>query len=72
MEKRIVCNGCGKEIEIVNGIAGQDYLSIKKEWGYFSGKDGKAQELVLCEDCWDELLSRLKVPVLTTEVTELM
>lgn len=72
MEKRIVCNGCGKEIKIVNGIAGQDYLSIKKEWGYFSGKDGKLQELILCEACWDELLSRLKIPALTTEVTELM
>lgn len=72
MEKRISCNCCGREIETVNGIARQDYLHIKKEWGYFSNKDGKIQEMILCENCWDELCSRLIIPVSDTEVTELM
>ena len=72
MEKKIICNCCGKEIETVNGIARQDYLPIKKEWGYFSKKDGKIQELVLCEDCWDDFCSRLAVPVVTTEAVELI
>lgn len=72
MEKRIICNCCGQEMKTVNGIARQDYLLIKKAWGYFSNKDGKIQELILCEACWDELCEGCKIPVVTTEATELM
>ncbi len=72
MEKRIICNCCGKEIKVAGGIAMEDYLPIKKEWGYFSGKDGKLQECILCEVCWDTITSRFRVPVSATEITELV
>lgn len=72
MEKRIICNCCGKEIKVENGIAMEDYLPIKKEWGYFSGKDGSRQECVLCEACWDNIASRFRIPVSATEITELV
>lgn len=72
MEKRIICNSCGKEIKIARGIAMEDYLPIKKEWGYFSGKDGKRQECILCEACWDEITRHFKIPVSATEMTELI
>ena len=72
MEKRIICNCCGKQIKVENGIAMEDYLLIKKEWGYFSGKDGSRQECVLCEACWDDIASRFRIPVSATEITELV
>lgn len=72
MEKRIICNCCGKEINMERGIARQDYLYIRKEWGYFSKKDGKIQEFYLCEDCYDDMISRFQIPVVTTEMTELI
>ena len=72
MEKKIICNCCGKEIGQEPGIIRQDYLHIEKEWGYFSGKDGKKQEFYLCEECYDEITGRFLHPVTTTEVTELI
>ena len=39
----IYCNSCGKKIETTDNIKREDYLSIKKEWGYFSKKDGEIQ-----------------------------
>ena len=35
----IICNGCGKEICVTDGIPKEDMLSVEKRWGYFSGKD---------------------------------
>ena len=72
MEKTVTCNCCGKGICVEPGINMQDYLYIKKEWGYFSGKDGKIQEFNLCENCYDDMISRFRVPVKDTEMTELV
>lgn len=72
MEEKIICNCCGEEIRVERGIPVQDYLHIKKEWGYFSGKDGKIQQVVLCEACWDNISSQFRIPASATEVTELI
>ena len=31
----IICNGCGKEICVTDGIPKEDMLSVEKRWGYF-------------------------------------
>ena len=72
MNKRIICNCCGKEIPVEQGIAKADYLHVKKEWGYFSGKDGRIQEFTLCENCYDDIVSRFQIPVESADVTELV
>lgn len=72
MEKRIICNCCGKEICVEPGNNMQDYIYIRKEWGYFSRKDGRLQEFNLCEDCFDDIVSHFQVPIAETEVTELI
>lgn len=72
MKKRIMCHCCGREIHVESGIPKQDYLYIKKEWGYFSKKDGKMQEFNLCEECYDDIISRFRIPVTTTDITEYM
>lgn len=78
MEKRIICNCCGKEIGKSEGICEDkgmikaDYLHIEKEWGYFSNKDGRIHEFDLCEECYDEIVSHFQIPPRNTEVTELV
>ena len=62
MEKQnVICNRCGKEFESVDGIL--HGLFVKKEWGYFSGKDLKVHSFNLCEACYDRLLEEFEIPV---------
>ncbi|MGN0151995.1 MAG: hypothetical protein ACI39Q_05935 [Wujia sp.] len=71
-QKSRVCNMCGRTILQENGIFREDYIAVKKSWGYFSKKDGITSSFVLCETCCDALTRRFKVPVSVTETTELV
>lgn len=68
----IICNCCGKEIIIKNEIPTEEFLHIHKIWGYFSSKDGREQEMDICEACMDEWISRFKIPVKSAEITEMI
>lgn len=72
MMRKIICNGCGREIRPEAGAPVAEYLHIDKEWGYFSGKDGEIHDWSLCESCYDRLLAGFQVPVDAREVTELV
>ena len=72
LEQGIVCNGCGRGLQRENGIYREDFVRIRKKWGYFSSKDTENHELVLCEECYDKLVRRLVVPPEITEETELL
>lgn len=72
MLEKIICNNCGREIQEKNGISREDYLYIRKEWGYFSEKDGKIHEFILCEKCYDDIIGDFQKPIKITEVTEFM
>lgn len=48
----VICDCCGKEIAVKNGMATEDFLHIHKEWGYFSQRDGETDEFDICEDCF--------------------
>ncbi len=71
-ERKLCCNQCGKEIRIEQGIAREDFLTVKKKWGYFSKKDGRQDEFCLCEACYDRLIAGFLVPVTEKEMTELV
>ena len=58
---KIICNKCGKEIKVVRGVAQEDFLAVKKCWGYFSNKDNQEDAFELCEDCYDELVASFKI-----------
>ena len=58
---KIICNKCGKEIEVIKGVAQEDYLEVTKRWGYFSNKDNQEDAFDLCEDCYDELVASFKI-----------
>lgn len=60
---KIICNQCGKEIEVVNGIAKEEVLTVEKQWGYFSDKDTELHQFDMCEQCYDKLISSFRIPV---------
>ena len=66
------CNCCGKTLAMKNGILQEDALIIKKEWGYFSHKDLEIHECVLCEECYDEWVAQLPMPVCIRQKNEVM
>ena len=58
---KIICNKCGRVIEVVRGVAREEYLAVDKRWGYFSNKDNQEDSFDLCEDCYDELVASFKI-----------
>lgn len=69
--KTLFCNACGKKILMENGILKEDVFEGKKEWGFFSKKDAAMHSFLLCETCYDEMISRFAIPPTVAEVTEL-
>lgn len=50
----------------------EDFVTIKKQWGYFSKKDGYTHSFVLCEECYDKITAEFKKEVEVIETTELL
>jgi len=70
--KQIHCNKCGNEIKMINEIPREDYILVRKEWGYFSKKDGKTQQFVLCEECVEKLECEFVRPAVGKDTTEML
>ena len=60
---KIICNKCGKVIRVNDGIPEADVLSVEKRWGYFSEKDNERHSFDLCEECYDEWVATLQIPI---------
>jgi len=60
---KIICNKCGKEIVVRNGVPEEDTFSAQKRWGYFSEKDNEVHEIDLCEECYDKWIATFAIPV---------
>lgn len=71
-EKKIYCNCCGKEIGKEPAGQREEYLEVRKEWGFFSEKDGDIHHFILCESCYDQLIQSFCLPVEKTIQTELL
>ena len=71
-QEKIICNRCGKELEVKNGIVLEGYFHGETCWGYFSRKDGERHSFDLCEDCYDDLISSFAVDVTVEYETELL
>ena len=67
----IYCNVFGKKLFIENGILKEDAFEAKKQWGYFSNKDGILHSFVICEKCYDKMIDSFVIPPEITEVHEL-
>ena len=70
-EAYVVCNRCGREIPVREGIPREDFLSVDKTWGYFSSKDGVRVRFVLCEDCVAAVTAEFRIPPAQVRETEL-
>ena len=68
---RVVCNCCGRELKLMDGIPVEDACSVDTLWGYFSNKDTERHNFDLCESCYDKIVAGFKVPPKITDTTEL-
>lgn len=68
--EQIRCNQCGKIIVYGEGTNREDYLTVKKEWGYFSDKDLELHEFHLCENCYDKLIQNFQIPIYIKNIEE--
>jgi len=73
MAKDVICNGCGRKLNSSSdsGILLEDAFVGEKTWGYFSKKDMVRHRFVICEECYDDMVSRFAIPPDEEEVTEL-
>ncbi|MGN0485317.1 MAG: hypothetical protein ACI4HI_17390 [Lachnospiraceae bacterium] len=71
-KKEIYCNACGRKMERRGKFFTEDFISVQKEWGYFSKKDGTVQKFDLCEACMEKITEQFVIPVEETEKTELL
>lgn len=72
MDNKVVCNCCGKKIPVCGEILQEDVLSVDKDWGYFSGKDGKKHRWCMCEACYDKMTGGFVIPVEEIDRTEMI
>lgn len=70
--EKIVCNQCGRELKLKNGIVQEGIFTGEARFGYFSGKDGEKHSFDLCEECYDRLVKGFLVPVTVEEETEFL
>lgn len=68
----VACNMCRKQLEVENGILKEGCFSASAAFGYFSEKDGQLQQFDLCEECYDRLLEKFRIPVQIKEIKELL
>lgn len=66
------CNCCGKILLQEQGVWKEDFASFRKEWGYFSDKDGIVHSFDLCEKCYDRMIESFQIPVDEEEKKELV
>lgn len=71
MLSKVVCNGCGRELKVENGILKEGCFEGKQVFGYFSSMDGQEHCFDLCEDCYQKMIARFLIPVTKREQTEL-
>ena len=45
-------------------------MYVCKDWGFFSKKDLVRHEFDVCEQCYDEMISKFQIPVTEREILE--
>lgn len=70
--KKVVCNQCGRELKLQNGIVQEGVFQGDARWGYFSKRDGEHHSFDLCESCYEKLLESFLIPACVEEQTELL
>lgn len=67
----VYCNCCGRQICASEKMDETSFLTINKEWGYFShGKDGEIHSMDICEPCYDRLVQTFVTAPEVKQITE--
>lgn len=69
---KVICNACGKEMEVEDGILMEGCFQADWMFGYFSKKDREKHDFDLCEECYDKMIQEFALPPTITVVTELL
>lgn len=69
---KVVCNRCGKEMKVENGVVKEGWVPANIVFEYFSNRDGERHKFDLCESCYDEITGTFQIPIDITEDTELL
>ena len=64
----VKCNLCGKQLKKDDFGYIEDHLSVNKTWGYGQPSDGETHDFDLCYDCYEDLISRFKIPMQLTSL----
>ncbi len=70
--KTAVCNQCGKELKVKNGLLMEGCFHGEISFGYFSNKDGIKHSFDLCEECYDKMIRGFAIAVEEEELSELL
>lgn len=68
--KKVLCNCCGRELEISGHYVTEGVLHVCKDWGFFSTKDLTRHEFDVCEECYDKMIQGFQIPVTESEALE--
>ncbi len=60
---QVVCNKCGKCLNVERGILKEGCFHGSSSFGYFSRRDGETHSFDLCEECYEEITAQFAVPV---------
>lgn len=69
---KVLCNQCGKELVVEDGIVKEGCFSIDYEFDYFSNKDGYIYSLDLCEECFDKWIKGFDTQPKISETKEFL
>ena len=68
-DQKIYC--CGKVICMLSEKDHTSFLTVEKEWGYFSDKkDGRIHRMDICESCYEKMVGKFVIPPEEEQVTE--
>ena len=67
---QVICNKCGKELVVKEGIVREGCLQIEYPFDYFSRKDGYIYQFDLCEECFDKWIEEFRHPVQIQDMKE--
>ncbi len=68
----VICNGCGRELKVEEGVLKEGCFEGKQLFGYFSPWDGECHSFDLCEECYGKMIRKFRVPVKIEENAELL
>ena len=70
MLEKVLCNCCGRELNMTGCHISEGVMHVCKDWGYFSEKDLVRHEFDMCESCYDKMTAQFQIPVTEGEILE--